>query len=41
MKNNNNYLDKRGDFTAPPEGTADYPKKPDHRKIEQETNKRK
>lgn len=38
--NKNNYLDQRGDFTSPPEGDADYPKKPEHRKIEQQ-NKRK
>jgi hypothetical protein len=40
MKNNNNYLNERGDFTAPPEGTADYPKKPEHRKIEQGNKKK-
>lgn len=34
LKNKNNYLDERGDYTAPPEGTADYPKKPDQRKVE-------
>lgn len=41
MKNKNNYLDKRRDFTATPEGTADYPKKPAHMKVEQDNNKRK
>ena len=40
MKNKNNFLNERGDFTAPPEGTADYPKKPDHRKIESENKKK-
>ena len=40
MKNKNNYLDQRGDFTAPPGGTADYPQKPDHRKVEQHNKKK-
>ncbi|WP_285290399.1 MULTISPECIES: hypothetical protein [unclassified Bacillus (in: firmicutes)] len=41
MENKNNFLDKRGDFTAPPAVAADYPKKPDQRKIEEGYNKRK
>ena len=40
MKNKNNYLDQRGDFTALPEGAADYPKKPEHRKIEKQNKKK-
>lgn len=40
MKSKGNYLNERGDFTAPPQGTADYPKKPDHRKIEPENKKK-
>jgi hypothetical protein len=40
MKNNDNYLNERGDFTAPPEGTADYPKKPKQRKIQQDRKKK-
>ncbi|WP_286180574.1 hypothetical protein [Bacillus sp. ISL-37] len=40
MKYKSNFLDQRGDFTAPPEGAADYPKKLEHRKIEKQ-NKRK
>ncbi|GAM14505.1 hypothetical protein [Mesobacillus selenatarsenatis] len=40
MKNKNNYLDQRGDFTAPPEGAADYPKKPEHKKIEKRNTRK-
>ncbi len=34
MGKKNNYLDRREDFSAPPGGTADYPKRPEHRVIE-------
>jgi hypothetical protein len=33
MSKENKYLDHRGDFTAPSEGTADYPKKPKHEPV--------
>ncbi|WP_285291723.1 hypothetical protein [Bacillus sp. ISL-35] len=41
MKKENRYMDKRGDFTAPPEGAADYPKRPEHQKINQNNKKKK
>lgn len=33
MKKDKSYLDKRGDLTAPPAGTAEYPKKPKNQPI--------
>lgn len=33
MKKDKKYLDNRGDFTAPPAGSAEYPKKPKHQAI--------
>ncbi|WP_257391833.1 hypothetical protein [Mesobacillus jeotgali] len=40
MKKENRYLDKRGDYTAPSMGTADYPKRPENRAINQEDKKK-
>jgi hypothetical protein len=40
MKKENRYTDKRGDFTAPSEGVADYPKRPEHRTINQNNKKK-